>query len=400
MKITKVTAMPVRLDPPFGDYAGTAGLHGDVEGDQIYRRVRPYRALFSRYVESLLVAVECDSGLVGWGESQAGVGPSVVGTIVDELLAPMLIGRDPRQPMAIWHDLYDSMRDRGHGGGFMLDAIAGVDIALWDLCGKIYNQPVHRLLGGTNRPAIPLYLSGPRGSTVKERIADAEGFVLAGFSSVKLFIGRGVEDDIAEVGAFRGHFGSTVDLMVDAQWMYSPHQALRLGKALEPLGVRFFETPIAREDLRGHRLLARSLSIPIAVGETERTRWEIWPYINYCGIGVVQPDVGRCGISEALHVAALASVYDLPIAFHCGVGFGPYVAAALQAAAATPNLLYVEYQPDMHRLASEVYGFTVPVESGQAIVTQVAGLGMDAPSARLTEASLWAKKDTGDGNCQ
>ena len=342
--------------------------------------------MFSRFAETLLVRVECESGQVGWGESQAGVAPNVVASIVDTILAPVLIGRDALDGSVLWDEMYSCMRDRGHGGGFMMDAIAAVDIALWDLAGKVYEEPVSRLLGGAYRLELPLYLSGPRGNTLEQRLADTERFVDEGFSAVKLFIGRGVEADVSEVGAFREHFGADLVLLVDAQWLYSPPEALRLGKALEELRVGFLETPINPEDISGHAELSRDLALPIALGETERTRWQFLPFLNARAVDVVQPDVGRCGITETRRIAFLAELHNLPVTFHCGVGFGPYLAATLQTAAAIPNLMYVEYQPDMHELARQAYGAEFVIRRGSAQILTFLPLGV---AEYLSRARHW-----------
>jgi L-alanine-DL-glutamate epimerase-like enolase superfamily enzyme len=383
MEITAVQAFPVRVDSSTNPFVGTAGVVGHRNGSGRYRRVLPYRPLFAQDAETLFVRLETSNGLVGWGESQAGVGARAVAAIIEDILSSVIIGRDARATSVLWDDMFNTMRDRGHGGGFMLDAIAAVDIALWDLCGQFYGEPISRLLGGSYRTALPTYLSGPRGDTTDERIADTKAFVDRGFSAVKLFIGRGVDADLAEVSRFREAFGSSIELMVDAQWLYTVSQALELGKGLQALDVRFLETPINPEDIAGLEVLSGSLSMAIAAGETERTRWQALPFLERRAARVWQPDVGRCGISEALRIALLADLYHVPVAFHCGVGFGPYIAATLQTAAATPNLMYVEYQPDMHQLAKDHYGFEFVVEDGCLVASEDPGLGLGGPSERL-----------------
>lgn len=379
MKIVEVKAFPVIVD----SHSGTGNVVGKRSGQGRYARVLPFRPLFSKFVETVIVRIRADDGTTGWGESQAPVANAAVATLIEELLAPTLVGRDPRDCGVLRDDMFNSMRDRGHHGGFMLDAIAGTDMALWDICGKHYGTSVARLLGGAYSTAIPVYLSGPRGESVEERMEDTQHFVDRGFKAVKLYIGRGVAEDMAEVECFRERFGPDLKILVDAQWMYSRADALIAGRRLEALGVQFFEAPIPSEDVAGNAELARSLDLPIALGETERTRWEVLAFLQQGAVDILQPDVGRSGISEAVRIAFMADLRNVPIAFHCGVGFGPYIAATIQVAAAIPNLLYAEYQPYMQELARDVYGARLVIEDGCVLVPDAPGLGIDGPAPAL-----------------
>jgi len=381
MRIEDVQAFAVVV-PGGGVHAGGAGVTGDRTTER-YSRVTPYRPLFPRHAETVFVRVRTDDGGEGWGECQAPVGGTAVARLVEEVVTPVIVGRDPLEPSVLERAMYDAMRDRGHGGGFMLDAIAGVDIALWDLRGKHYGEPVARILGGAFRERVPLYLSGPRGDSVEERLEDATAFVEQGFGAVKLFVGRGVEADLAEVRLFRERFGDGVAILVDAHWQYPRADALRLGRGLEEFGVRWLEAPIDPEDVAGHAALVAALDVPIALGETERTRFQVKPFLEQRAVDVLQPDVGRCGVGEAVRIAELAEVFNVPVAIHCGVGFGPYIAASLQVAAAVPSLLYLEYQPDMHDLAGSVYGAEFHVEQGGLVISEAAGLGIGGPPESL-----------------
>jgi galactonate dehydratase len=382
MKIVAVDAFAVAVGSD-NEHAGAAGLVGERSSAARYARVLPHRPLFSQEVETVLVRVRADDGTTGWGESQAPVGGAAVALLVEQLLRPVLLGRDPRAWAVLQGEMVDAMRDRGHGGGFMRDAIAGADCALWDLCGKHYGEPVARLLGGPYAASVPVYLSGPRGATVEQRLDDAQSFVERGFAAVKLFVGRGIEADLAEVTAFRDRFGPSLELLVDAQWLYSRTEALELGRGLEALGVGFFETPLDPEDVEGHAALAQALDLPIALGETERSRFQVRPFLERGAVDVLQPDVGRCGITETRRIAELAELHNVPVALHCGVGFGPYIAASAHVAAVIPNLLYLEYQPEMHRLADDAYGATFRLENGRLLLPDAPGLGIGEPPEAL-----------------
>jgi galactonate dehydratase len=383
VRIEEVRAFPVVVSSAANEHAGGAGVVGERSGSGRYARMPPHRPLYARDAETVLVRVRADDGTVGWGESQAPVGGTAVAALVDELLAPLLQGRDPRDREVLQREMVDSMRDRGHGGGFMLDAIAGVDNAIWDLCGKHWGEPVARLLGGAFAASVPLYLSGPRGGTLEERLDDAQSFVEQGFRAVKLFGGRGVREDLAEAARFRERLGEEVELLVDAQWLYARPDALRLGRGLEELGVALFEAPTNPEDVEGHAELARALDVPVGLGETERSRWQVLPFLRAGAVDVLQPDVGRCGVTEAHRIGLLADLFNVPVALHCGIGFGPYIAASLHVAAALPNVRWVEYQPEMHRIAREAYGAEFQVEDGRLVLPDRPGLGLDGPPEAL-----------------
>ena len=134
---------------------------------------------------SVLIKVTAEDGTVGWGETYGIVAPTAVTSIIDDVLGPVLVGRDASDPVVIQEDLYDLMRVRGCFGGFYVDAIAGVDIAVWDLFGKLVGQPVAKLLGGQRRASVPAYVSGLPGATLEQRLAVAQSFVAKGFDAFK-----------------------------------------------------------------------------------------------------------------------------------------------------------------------------------------------------------------------
>jgi galactonate dehydratase len=175
-------------------------------------------------------------------------------------------------------------------------------------------------------------------------------------------------------------------LLVDAQWLYSRADALTLGRALQELGVGFFETPINPEDVSGHADLARMLDMSIAMGETERTRWQVRPFLEQGAVDVLQPDVGRSGITETLRIAALAEVYNIPVALHCGVGFGAYIASTMHVAATIPNLMFMEYQPEMQALAGHLFGADFQLENGHLLLPEAPGIGLAGPPDHLITA--------------
>jgi L-alanine-DL-glutamate epimerase-like enolase superfamily enzyme len=256
-----------------------------------------------------------------------------------------------------------------------MTAIAAVDIALWDIAGKAWGVPIYRLLGGAHRRSLPTYVS-LGGSGPEAYAAAAAEQIEAGFLAVKLFLGKGIEADLATVEAVRRAIGDR-GLMVDTQWMYGVSEAIELGRALERHRVRWLETPTKPEDVAGNAEIARALDMAVALGEGERTRWQFRPILEARAADIIQPDVGRAGgISETMRIAALAETYNVPVALHQGIGFGPYIAAALQVAAAVPELVAVEYQPHMQRLFTHLTGETIAVRDGALVLPDDPGLGV------------------------
>lgn len=382
MKILAIETRVIKIPQPGDPTAGTAGLHGTAAqlsglAESEYQLVPPFRTAYPKQVQSLLVTVLGDSGLVGFGECQAPVAPEAPAAIIDRLLGPMLIGADPLEREAIWERMYGCMRERGHSTGFMLDAISAIDIALWDLGGKALGVQVVQLLGGRAAAQVPVYLSGLPGATRDARVAAAAGYAARGFGAMKLFLGHGLADDVAEVAAVREAVGAGVRLMVDVQWLYDVPEALKLGRALERYDVSWLETPIIPEDTAGHAELCAALDIAIALGECERTRFQFRTLLEARAVDIVQPDVGRAGgISETRKIAALAEAYNVPCALHLGVGLAAYIAASAHLAASVPNLLYIEYQPAMHELANRLIATPFVCEQGAMRVPAGTGLGI------------------------
>ncbi len=162
----------------------------------------PRRVLTDRYAggrhlctypdgeQTVLVCIETDGGQIGWGEAHAPYAPTVTQALILDLLAPLILGQDPLAGEVLWERMYGAMRLRGHNTGFTMEAIAGVDIALWDLRGQIMDQPIYALLGGPYRTEIPAYASGVPGVTDSQRQTAASSFLNAGYTAVKLAIGR------------------------------------------------------------------------------------------------------------------------------------------------------------------------------------------------------------------
>ncbi|OON42079.1 enolase [Izhakiella australiensis] len=383
MKISNVECFPLKVTPQ------QAYLGGSVEGHDSDYYYRPeYRCVYSRKMETCLVKITTDDGHIGWGEALSPVVPQVVAQLINHLFAPLLIGQSPFASAVHNSRMYDSMRDRGNITGYHVDAIAAVDIALWDLKGNILGQPVYQLLGGAYRQSVPCYVSGLPEAELAQRCELAKRWQQQGFNAVKLALGYGVQQDIANVRAIRAAIGEEAQLFLDAHWNYSVAQAAELAQALQPLGVGFIEAPLLPEDIAGHRELRAKSPIAIALGETERTRYQFKPFIEQRAVDILQPDVGRTGISELMHIASLAETWNLQVAPHLSVGLGPCIAASIHVAAAIPNLFMLEYQPPVFAIANQLLKEPLTCTQGHYQLPQGNGLGIEIDEQRVRESVM------------
>lgn len=381
MKVVAVESYVVKLRPPEA-YLG-ARPDGAEPGDAYYVRP-PWRSLYSDRFETLLVRISCDDGTFGWGEALAPVAPEIAQAVVDRLVAPVLIGRDPRRVRPLWTVLTGLMRERGHLGGHQADALAAVDIALWDVAGKAYGVAVHALLGGAYRDDIPTYVSGLPRSTDADRLELAKEWTAKGVRSIKLHLGNGVDKDLATFDAVRSAHPD-LRVAVDAHWAYDLADALRLGRGLDERGAWFLEAPLVPEDIAAHRELASALTTPVAVGEAMRHRYEFRDWLQARAVDLCQPDVGRTGITEAMAISELAAAHHIPVAPHHSVGLGVAVAAGLHVSAAIEAMPAFEYQPATMAVAHRI--LTAPLAGGPVSFALPAtpGLGVEVDPAQLVE---------------
>jgi D-galactarolactone cycloisomerase len=289
-----------------------------------------------------LVFVETDEGIVGVGEA---FGPgSIAGAnaaILKEVLGPRVIGLNPMDREVIWQSLYNATRESGQKGA-ILQAMSGLDIALWDIAGKFHELPLYRLLGGAFRDRIEPYAFGllwPREGDRKRALAkEAEHLVGAGFKAMKMKIGISPREDLEMVKAVRSSIGDDIELFVDANHAYTSTVALPLGRRLEEEHVGWLEEPVPGEDLDGYLELKTALDLPIAGGEAEYTRWGFRELLSRRCVDIVQPDVSSLGgITEYLKVVALASTWHVPVVPHV---WGSCIAISLNLnlLAALPDL--------------------------------------------------------------
>ena len=318
------------------------------EGEQInekgYVIRKGNRTIYPTSDMSVLIKITGESGCVGWGETYGIVAPQAVKAIIDEVLGPAIIGRDPGNAVIIHEDLYDLMRVRGFFGGYYVDSLAGVDIAVWDLFAKGVNRPLTGVLGGLRHPTLPAYVSGLPKATLQERCDLAVEWVNKGFKGIKFAAAMSDDGIVREMAALREAVGPDIDLMVDLHWKFTSGQAIGLIRRLEAYNLYFAEAPCEPEDMEGQALVARGIGCPLALGEEWRTVFEYRPRFEHRCMSIIQPEMGHTGVTEFINIGRMANAFHVDTIPHASIGIGIFMAASLHATAALKRVPYHEYQ--------------------------------------------------------
>ena len=321
-------------------------------------------------MDTLFVRVETDAGIVGWGEAFGFAVSPVTMTAIARIVAPLCIGRDPTDIPAFMADLRRKVQNMGRNGpvGF---ALSGIDIALWDIAGKIVDRPIHHLLGGSKKTRVPTYASLLRYGTSDLVARNAAAAVARGYTHVKLH-----EHAVEIVAAARNAVGGGVGLMLDTNCAWMPDEAAAMARRLEDYDLTWLEEPVSPPD--DYAALARlrgAATIPVAAGENAGNVNDINMMIGMGAVDVVQPSVTKIGgIAEMRKAIALAEGRGVTVAPHSPY-FGPGLIATLHVIAAMDgDVLCERFYCD---LAASPLGDAVIAEDGYMRVPDGPGLGVD-----------------------
>ena len=334
----------------------------------------------------ILVEVFTDGGITGLGECSPTVNLEALKAIIENQIKRIAVGRSPFDAEIVWNKVYQDHYKHGHQGVIMF-ALAGVDIALWDVMGKALGVPCYMMMGGKVRDKAPLYASAMRvHRKPAEEVKHLEPWIARGFTAAKVhpyeFFAndQGYDDTLDVVRAVRAAFGPKLRLFVDMNHAYTVHRAIQIGRELEKLGVAMFEEPISPDDYEGYARLCDALDVPVSAGEESCTRWQHRDLITYGKVDIIQPDVTKCGgLTEIRKIGVLAGIYNKPVVTH---NTQPTLgtAAHWHFWVSEPMCLYEqEYNCEVHALRDKLQLLKEPlrIEKGFLTIPDKPGLGVE-----------------------
>jgi L-alanine-DL-glutamate epimerase-like enolase superfamily enzyme len=354
-------------------------------------RVKVAKVQTYKLKDAIFVEVIADNGLSGWGESSPN-NRHVIEAFIHTGLKEHVIGRNVWDAEPMWDDMFFANHDLGPGGALTY-AIAGVDVALWDLRGKLVQQPVFRLLGGQYRDRVRAYgsfglgLGGAKPLTIDEAVRVAVKLVERGFTAIKprsQFRERRInpwpDPTFDYLKAMRRAVGDKIELFVCLNNSYTAARAIELGKRLRgELGVNYIEEPVSAHNLHELAQVCEALPFPIIAGETEYQRWRMRELMEVGKVGILNPDVVKCGgLTEAKKIAALAQACSRPIKPHnTRPTFS--TAAALHFMASISNAAPLVEFPDLDKFRDQLGLMRSAIEfkDGHLLVPQEPGLGIE-----------------------
>jgi galactonate dehydratase len=343
---------------------------------------RGNRTIYPSTDMSVIVRATAADGAIGWGETYGIVAPQAVLAILRDVLFPFVEGRDARDAPAIYDELYDLQRVRGASGGYYGDALAAVDIALWDLAARQAAVPLCAALGGARSARIPAYASGLPKATLAERVALASAFAARGFRGIKYAAAVSREGVVAEMRALRDALPDA-DLMVDLHWRYGADEALALARELAPARPYFIEAPCPPEDVDALAEVAARATIPVAAGEEWRNVHEAKLRLSRARLAYVQPEIAHTGVSQFRAIAELARAHGAAAIPHATIGIGIFMAASLHASSTLASCPYHEYQHSVFDRNLAHVETTMRCDAGCYELPAGPGLGVEP------RASLW-----------
>lgn len=332
-----------------------------------------------------IVKVTLEDGTYGWGE---GYGPANVIKAGIEFFTPFLIGKDALGHEILWQEMYRRSLDYARSGTLQA-AISAIDVALWDIKGKIFDQPVSLMLGGIKNPLIQPYATGlyfTRVDNLEEKLVEeALLYKSQGFKATKMKVGLGIEKDIKYIAAIRKAIGPDMRLMIDSNHAYNYPEAIELARKAEKYDISWFEEPVSPENYEGYRRLREGTSIPIAGGECEYLKFGFKRLFENECVDIAQPDIcATGGLTEAKRIATLAQTYSKDVIPHT---WGTWIAinAAVHFVGnldKNPGRMYnglptMELDRTENALRDEVTISDVNVENGILKVPLSPGLGVD-----------------------
>lgn len=330
--------------------------------------------------ESVVVRIETEDGTVGWGEAHHGRAATSVASLINETLKWFVLDREATDNVGIWDAIYRmQLRSHGMGAGAAI-GLSGIDMALWDIRGKLTGWPLYKLLGGSAK-AIPAYAGGVSLGWQEPAtlIDEVQACLNDNYRAVKLRVGDTATRDIERVTAVRRAVGDDVAIMLDVNTNYDLGTAMQVAPAFAELGVAWLEEPFSPHDHKNYTQLARHCGVPLAAGENHYTKFEFSRVIEDGVVSILQPDVSKTGgITEVMRIAAMGAAWGRTMCPHTSTT-GLNMAASVHVLAAVERPGYFEgdvshENPFRDQLTSTPY--TVD-SAGNVHPSQAPGLGVE-----------------------
>jgi L-alanine-DL-glutamate epimerase-like enolase superfamily enzyme len=346
------------------------------------------RTVYVKKNRSLLVRIITKDGVEGWGETYGLVAPKATAEIINDLLSGFVVGRDPFDVVAIHDELYDLMRVRGYTGGFYLDALAAIDIALYDIAGKLTGLPIAKLLGGRHHDEIHAYISGLPEDTLEKRCDLARSWQERGFEALKFALPVADHGALVEIRELRQALGDDFKISCDMHWAQTHSEATAMARQMSPYNPWFLEAPVPTEDIAGLQAVAQNSGQTIAGGEEWRTVYDARLRIDQKALHIVQPEMGHTGITQFMRIGRYAEAHHLQIIPHATIGSGIFLAASIQASAALRNTTSHEFQHSVFGPFQHYVDYALTCENGRYKVPSSPGLGVEPSSAMKANMTL------------
>lgn len=297
------------------------------------------------HVSCVLVEVRTNAGITGVGETLARFAPKAYCDLIETALKPRIVGQPASAIAAHWATMRRALS--GRAGGMLLEAIAGVDIALWDIHGKRAGLPIYQLLGGMGRQAVDVYAAAVNWGDDDAAQAELERYIDEGFKQIKIKIICDMEASCRRIEQMRKLAGDAVELCVDANWAYQIEDAIKVGQALSANGYVWFEEPLAPEDEEGYEALHAACKTPLSAGESDYVSAQSKRLVSNRTLSILQPDVARSGgITGTRRMIDFAAVHGVAYAPHIGMSGIVCETASVHLAAAVPNFRIMECETD------------------------------------------------------
>lgn len=338
-----------------------------------------------------IVKITCSDGTYGWGE---GYGPANILESGIEFLKAQVLGENPLHNEVIWNKMYRKTLDFARRG-VLVASMSAIDIAIWDIKGKLLNQSVGSLLGGVQRKYVVPYATGmyftEKDNLTKDFEVEAKLYLEKGFKAIKMKVGLGITKDVNNVKHLRSIIGYDIKLMIDSNHAYTYTEALELSKKLEKYEISWFEEPVSPEFYEQYAELRQKTTIPIAGGECEYLRFGFHQLLKNKSVDIIQPDICACGgLTEAKRIASLASTYGVDIVPHTwGSSIGIHVALhfisnleSLPGRMFSPDFL-LEFDQTENALREQLTFPKLEMKNGKIQVPSSPGLGIEVNEDEL-----------------